>query len=67
MKNKCSHTKDIKKLIVKMGGLLCPKCRLILFYPGTKEFNSRIQGICAELMQSAERVCGIKNVRRKNK
>lgn len=43
MKNKCIHEKDIKKLELKMGGLLCPKCRTILFYPGTKEFSSRLK------------------------
>ena len=30
---KCGTTSELKDMIIKMGGLLCPKCRIILFQP----------------------------------
>lgn len=33
----CKTTSDIKDMTIKMGGLLCPKCRLILFQPYVDE------------------------------
>lgn len=31
--DKCSTTTDLKDMDMKMGGLLCPNCRVILFAP----------------------------------
>ena len=36
-KCKCGKTTDIKDMPMKMGGLLCPKCRVILFQPYVDE------------------------------
>lgn len=36
-KCKCGKTTDIKDMTIKMGGLLCPKCRVILFQPYVDE------------------------------
>ncbi len=30
---KCNIVVDIKDMTMKMGGLLCPKCRVILYQP----------------------------------
>jgi hypothetical protein len=34
---KCKTKTDIKDMDMKMGGLLCPKCRVILFQPYVDE------------------------------
>ena len=36
-KCKCGKETDIKDMVMKMGGLLCPKCRVILFQPYVDE------------------------------
>ena len=48
MLNKVKLTKCIKcekktKLIIKLGGLICANCRIILFYPDDKEYLERIK------------------------
>lgn len=35
--SKCAVTSEMKDLTIKMGGLLCPKCRVILFQPYVDE------------------------------
>ena len=40
---KCSTNHDLikpKDFVVKMGGLLCPECRTILYYPSTPMFQT---------------------------
>jgi len=40
---KCSTNHDLikpKDFVVKMGGLLCPECRLILYQPSTPMFRT---------------------------
>lgn len=39
----CNSTIDLKDMILKMGGLLCPNCRIILFYPNTIEFKTELK------------------------
>ncbi len=34
---KCKTKTDVKDMDMKMGGLLCPKCRVILFQPYVDE------------------------------
>lgn len=36
-KCRCGATTDIKDMTMKMGGLLCPKCRVIIFQPYVDE------------------------------
>ena len=43
MSKKCSTNHDLikpKDFVVKMGGLLCPECRTILYQPGTPMFRT---------------------------
>lgn len=41
---KCSYKTNVDKLEIKMGGLICPKCRVILFYPGLdKEYSAELK------------------------
>lgn len=43
----CKTTWETKELILKMGGLLCPDCRVILVWPGDliykQENDSRVE------------------------
>lgn len=46
--NKCQTVTDIKDMTMKMGGLLCPNCRRILFQPYVdpeffEEYKRRIE------------------------
>lgn len=46
---KNGHETDIKKMTLKMGGLLCPKCSTIVFAPYVdkeyfEEYNRRKSG-----------------------
>jgi hypothetical protein len=55
---KCGTTTDIKDMPMKMGGLLCPKCRVILFQPYVDEeyfveFNRRKEEHEKKTAQSA--------------
>jgi hypothetical protein len=36
---KCNIEHKISDLILKMGGLICPQCRVILVFPHEKEFS----------------------------
>jgi hypothetical protein len=29
----CAKTGDVKELVIKMGGLICPSCRVIIYKP----------------------------------
>lgn len=43
MNKKCSKNHDLirpEDFVVKMGGLLCPECRTILYYPNTPMFQT---------------------------
>lgn len=40
---RCNKDFKLQDLTMKMGGLLCPECRIILFYPGTREYSYEIK------------------------
>lgn len=40
----CRHETDPKKMTLKMGGLLCPKCRTIIYQPYVdKEYDKELK------------------------
>lgn len=39
MKLRCDDCNLTRRPILKMGGLLCSSCRVILKYPGTPEYK----------------------------
>lgn len=39
---RCVKNVELKEMIIKMGGLLCPKCRLILINAGTEIFRNEM-------------------------
>lgn len=40
---RCNKGFELKILTMKMGGLLCPDCSVILFYPGSREYNYELK------------------------
>lgn len=36
---KCTQCDHLGPPILKMGGLICEECRVILYYPGTPEYK----------------------------
>ena len=43
MKMPCKHITDTNKMVFKMGGLLCPKCRTIIHYAGSLEYTAELK------------------------
>lgn len=41
--DKCEKEGECKDMTLKMGGLLCPDCRVIIFYPGSKVFFNELR------------------------
>ena len=39
-KYECPKCKHIGMYIIKLGGLICEKCRVILFTPETEEYKN---------------------------
>ena len=40
--HKCHACDIINEPIIKMGGLICTKCRVIIAYPGDEDFKRRL-------------------------
>lgn len=60
MENKiaCTHCKkesDQLDLIVKLGGILCPYCRTIIYYPFEKGYNDTIDAKSAKESDNRKR------------
>ncbi len=43
MKKPCKHETDPKKMTIKLGGLLCPKCRTIIHDAYSTEWKQELK------------------------
>ena len=39
----CQRCKALNNVRIKMGGLVCNKCNIIVAYPGSKEYSSKLR------------------------
>lgn len=54
MKLKCHKCNHEGEVIIKMGGLICRNCRVILVYPGEKEYTQAMEDSRKEKQNEAQ-------------